>query len=132
MQELRFCQKWFSGVLEVSLYVNIQKVDIICNPTFSTGEWLNLLLIFQKEGAWQISILREGCAEKVGVNFFKEELQFLHKNKYKSEIFNGTKSLYTKMFFSVINKNLKKVKKENLTKNLVVFKQWDGVKDGKS
>ena len=36
------------------------------------------------------------------------------------------------MFFSVVNKNLKMVKKENLTKNLVVFKQWDGVKDGKS
>ena len=36
------------------------------------------------------------------------------------------------MFFSVINKNLRKVKKENLTKNLVVFKQWDEVKDGKS
>ena len=32
------------------------------------------------------------------------------------------------MFSSVTNKNLKR---ENLTKNLVVFKQWDGVKDGK-
>ena len=67
-------------------------------------------------------------AGKEGVNFFREELQFLHKIN-KSEIFNDKKSLYTKMFFSVINKNLKK---ENLTKNLVVSKQWDGVKDGKS
>ena len=30
------------------------------------------------------------------------------------------------MFFSVITKNLKW---ENLTKNLVSFKRWDGVKD---
>ena len=33
------------------------------------------------------------------------------------------------MFLSVINTNLKK---EILTKNLVVFKQWGWVKDGKS
>ena len=30
------------------------------------------------------------------------------------------------MFYSVITKNLKW---ENLTKNLVSFKRWDGVKD---
>ena len=30
------------------------------------------------------------------------------------------------MFFSVITKNLKW---QNLTKNLVSFKRWDGVKD---
>ena len=33
------------------------------------------------------------------------------------------KNLYTKMFFSVITKNLNE---ENLTKNLVTFKRWDG------
>ena len=32
------------------------------------------------------------------------------------------------MFFSVITKNLNW---EILTKNLVTFKRWDGVKDGK-
>ena len=51
------------------------------------------------------------------------EVQFLHK--LKSEIFNDKKSLPTKMFFSVINKNLNW---EILTKNLVTFKRWDGVK----
>ena len=38
------------------------------------------------------------------------------------------KSLQTKMFFSVITKNLNW---EILTKNLVTFKRWDGVKDEK-
>ena len=33
------------------------------------------------------------------------------------------------MFFSTITKNLNW---EILTKNLVTFKRWDGVKDGKS
>ena len=32
------------------------------------------------------------------------------------------------MFFSVINKNLNR---EILTKNLVTFQRWDGVKDEK-
>ena len=100
----------------------------MCNPTFSAGEWLSLLPSFQKEVAWQDLNFKRGFAGKEGVNFFREELQFLYKKKHKSKIFNDTKRLYAKMFFSVINKNLKR---ENLTKNLVVFKQWDGVKDGK-
>ena len=115
-------------MLEVSFYVNILKVRIMCNPTFSAVEWLSLLTNFQKERAWQDLNFKRGFAGKEVVNFFREELQFLHKNKHKSKIFNDTKSLYTKMFSSVINKNLKR---ENLTKNLVVFKQRDGVKDGK-
>ena len=45
----------------------------------------------------------------------------------KSETFNK-KSLLTKMFSSVITKNLNW---EILTKNLVTFKRWDGVKDEK-
>ena len=36
--------------------------------------------------------------------------------------------LTTKMFFSVITKNLKW---EILTKNLVTFKRWDGIQDEK-
>ena len=41
--------------------------------------------------------------------------------KLKSEIFNNKKSLYTKMFFSIITKNLNwKI----LTNNLVTFKGW--------
>ena len=39
-----------------------------------------------------------------------------------------TKSLKTRIFFSVIAKNLNW---KTLTKNLVTFKRWDGVKDEK-
>ena len=39
-----------------------------------------------------------------------------------------TKNLLIKMFLSVISKNLKW---EILTKNLVTFKRWDGVKGEK-
>ena len=45
---------------------------------------------------------------------------FTQKINIKSEIFNDEKSLYTKMFFSVITKNSNW---EALTKNLVVFKR---------
>ena len=44
----------------------------------------------------------------------------------KSEIFNDKKGLETKMFLSLITKNLNW---EVLTKNLFTFKRWDGVKD---
>ena len=46
----------------------------------------------------------------------------MHKNKLKSEIFNGKKG-YKQIFFSVITKDLNW---DILNKNLV---QWDGVKD---
>ena len=45
----------------------------------------------------RISIFRGGCWERGGVFVI---------NKLKSEIFNNKKSLYTKMFFSVLTKNL--------------------------
>ena len=48
------------------------------------------------------------------------------KNKLKSEIFNY--KVYKQKCFSVITKNLNW---EILTKNLVTFKRWDGVKDDK-
>ena len=47
------------------------------------------------------------------------------KDKLKSEILI-TKTFTNKIFFSVITKNLDY---KNLTKNLVTFKKWDGVKD---
>ena len=43
-------------------------------------------------------------------------------------MFNDKKGLQTKMFLSLITKNLNW---EILTKNLVTFKRWDGVKDEK-
>ena len=58
----------------------------------------------------------------------KGSFQFLRKkNKLKSEMFNDKKFI-KKMFFSVIYKNLNW---EILTKNLVTFKKWEGVKDEK-
>ena len=48
--------------------------------------------------------------------------------RLKSEIFNG-KKVYNQNAFSVITKNLNC---EILTKNLVTFNRWDGVKDEKN
>ena len=47
--------------------------------------------------------LLEGVAGKEGVTFFRG-VQFSHKNKLNSEIFNDKKSL-AKIFFCVITKN---------------------------
>ena len=49
-------------------------------------------------------------------------------NKLKVDIFNYKKSLKKKMFFSAITKNLHG---EILTKNLILFKRWDEVKNEK-
>ena len=62
------------------------------------------------------------------MTFFREVCSFYITNKLKSEIFNDKKSLYTKMFFSIITMNLNW---QILTKNWVTFNRWDGVKDEK-
>ena len=62
------------------------------------------------------------------MNFVWRGCNFNIKNKLKSEIFNDKKNLQTKMFFSVITKNLNW---DILTKNLVIFKRWHAVKDEK-
>ena len=62
--------------------------------------------------------LGEGCS------LYIKNLKYL----LKSEIFNDKKSIQTKMFLSVMSKSLNW---EILTKNLVTFKRWDGVKDEK-
>ena len=61
-----------------------------------------------------------GVAGKEGGEFFQGRgLQFLHKNKLKSEIFNDEKN-YNQKYFSVITKNSKwKI----LSKNLATFKR---------
>ena len=79
---------------------------------------------FSKGGGGELdrnSIFR-GVARKEGVTFFIG-LKFLHNNQF-SEIFNDKESL----FLSVITKNLNW---EILTKNLVTFRRWGVVKDGK-
>ena len=62
--------------------------------------------------------LGEGCS------LYIKNLKYL----LKSEIFNDKKSIQTKMLLSVMSKSLNW---EILTKNLVTFKRWDGVKDEK-
>ena len=49
------------------------------------------------------TIFRWGLLGKIGVRFFTMVVgvQFLHKDKRKSEIFNENKSLLTKIFSSV-------------------------------
>ena len=44
--------------------------------------------------------LLEGVAGKEGGDFFQGGLQFSHKNKLKSEIFNG-KIVYKQKYFSL-------------------------------
>ena len=92
------------------------------------GEGLSLLPSFRKGGAWQyLNFEREG-AGKEGVTFWEAwwgggVAVLLWK---KSEIFNDKKLYETKMFFSVITKNLNW---QILTKNSVTSKRWDAVKD---
>ena len=64
--------------------------------------------------------LLEGVAGKEGVTLIRWVLQFSHKNKLKSEMFDDKKSLQAKMFFSVITKSSNW---EILPKNLVTFKR---------
>ena len=67
------------------------------NLSISAGG-LNLLPKFQKKGGrglGMIIIFRWGLLGKMEVRFFwREVLQFLHKNKLKSEIFNGKKGWF--------------------------------------
>ena len=58
-------------------------------------------------------------------------MQFLHKNKIKSEIFNGQEKFINKNVFLCHNIMTKNLNWKILTKNLVTFKRWDGVKDVK-
>ena len=91
-------------------------------PPFLSAGRLSLQPNFQKGGRLdRTSQLLEGVIFSGGCNFNI-------KNKLKSEIFNDKKNLQTKMFFSVITKNLNW---DILTKNLVIFKRWHAVKDEK-
>ena len=61
---------------------------------------------FSKRGGLTGPQLLEGVAGKEGVTLIRRGLQFSHKNKLKSEIFNDKKSLLAKTFFCVTTKNL--------------------------
>ena len=99
---------------------------IVCNPLLSAGGGeLSLQPNFQKGGGGGLTgfqLLEAGCWERGG------GCNFHIKNKLKSETFNDKKSLYAKIFFSIITKNSNR---EILPKNFVTFKRQDGIKDEK-
>ena len=71
-------------------------------------------------------------AGKEGGNFFQgrggERVQFLQKKPLKFEIFNN-KKVYKQKYFSLSSLRIQTGKM--LTKNLVTFKRYDGIKDEK-
>ena len=83
-------------------------------PLSARGGRLNLQPNIQKRGIWRGPQLLEGVAGKEWGDFFHI------KNNLKPEIFNDKKSLYAKIFFSVITKNSNW---EILLKNLGTFKR---------
>ena len=103
---------------------NLRTITIMCTAPFLLGMRLNLLPSFQKGGAWQDLIFRRDCWERGGGELFLGSRSFYIK-KLNPEIFNEKKFYKQKHF---ITKNLNW---EILTKNLVTFKRWDGVKDEK-
>ena len=92
-------------------------LSIVCNPLFSWGVKPPTKL--KKRRSLKRSQILEGAAAEEGITFFTV-LQFLHKNKLKSEKFNDKKILQRKTFFSIIAENsIWKI----LTKNFVTFKR---------
>ena len=116
--------------------LKIETINLVCTPPphpfLLWREGGEPPTEFTKSGVLhRISIFRGGLLGKKGVTFFRGGVwgySFYIKNKLKSEIFNDKKSLYTKMFFSIITKNFNW---EILTNNLLTFKRWDGVEDEK-
>ena len=94
----------------------------MCTHPFllGVGGGVNLQPNFQPRGGGLAGPqLLERCCWERGGDFIQRGLQFLHKNKSKSEIFNGKKRLWAKKYFSIITKNSNwKIS----TKNLVIFK----------
>ena len=75
----------------------------------------------KKEGGLIGTQTLEGVGwERGGWLYSRGRVQFSHKNKSKSELFNAKRSLWAKIYFSVITKNSKW---EISTKNLVTFKR---------
>ena len=84
-----------------SLHEKSIREIIVCNPPppflLSAGGVLSLRPNFQKGGLGRISVFRGEVAGKEEVTFSRE-VQFLHKNKLKSKIFNDKKVCKQKYF----------------------------------
>ena len=99
VEELRFCRKWFSGVLQVSFYVNIQKVGIMWNLShFLLGSGSASFQIFKKRGLGRISILREGLLGKKGWTFSRRSYSFYIKTNINLK-YSVTQKVYTQKVF---------------------------------
>ena len=103
----------FNIFIHIDRFQYIIYIFIVCTP--------NPLSVAGGGGGW---VFTESLLGKRGVSFFGGVCSFYIKNKLKSEKFHNKKSLQTKMFFSVITKNLNW---EILSKNFVTFKRWDAV-----
>ena len=68
------------------------KIHSVHPPSFCRGGGLSPQPNFQKGGLEKTSTFRGCCWERGGDFFPGEGLQFSHKNKLKSEIFNDKKS----------------------------------------
>ena len=107
------------STLSLAVSPELYSIIIGCiSPLLLGGRELILLINFQKGGLVGSQFLEGSCCCP-----FSRVCSSYIKNKLKSEIFNYKKSLCTKTFFSVTNKNLNW---EIITKNLVTFKRWDG------
>ena len=87
--------------------------------TFEAEQMIKFKKFSKRGGLDRTSTFRGGLLGKRGW-LFSGGLQFLHKNTSKSEIFDDKKSLWGKIFFSVINKNSNW---EIVPKNSVTFKR---------
>ena len=99
-----------------------QSVYLPPPPTMQgAGGWASNQIFRKRRGLDRASTFRGGLLGKRWATFSGGgELQFSHKNKLKSEIFNNKKSLYAKILFSVKTKNSSR---KILPKNLVTFKR---------
>ena len=85
--------------LKTNIFDIFNRSSIVA-PLFSAGG-LNVQPNFQKERLDRTSTLRWGCWKR-GSNFFQGGLQFLQKNKLKSEIFKGcVRYIFASSFLSV-------------------------------
>ena len=127
------CTKKVKWLRRSTLKISLKwSTYIVCNlpPSLSFGG-LCLLPIFLKKGPDRISVLIGRLLEKRGWLFWAvggSDRSFCIKNKLKSEILNNNKKPTNQKCLSAITKNLSW---QILTKNLVTFKRYDGVKDEK-
>ena len=115
------CQS--NATAKLILKASIRKTTVYTSLPFLLGGWA-YYQIFKKGSLTGPQFLEGGYWDRQW-SFSDGVGSFYIKNELKSEMFNDKKSLWTKMFFSIITKNLNR---ETLTKNLVIFQRWGGLR----